>query len=89
MLMTRYSVMTQMSQNKGEVGFGPVTIRHTRWMPPRSMSTNMPAQQMHTVDRMTAGSATFLYCATWNTLADEATMSPPAESPTKNMNIVM
>ena len=59
-LMTRYNVITQMSQNSGEVGFGPVTMRHTRCRPPRSMSTNMPAQQMHTVDRMTAGSATFL-----------------------------
>ncbi len=88
-LMARYSVMTQMSQNKGEVTFGPVTMRHTRWMPPRSMSTNMPAQQMHTVDRMTAGSATFLYSATWNTLADEATMRPPADRPTKNMKHVM
>ena len=59
-LMAKYSVITQMSQNKGDSGFGPVIMRHTRWMPPRSMSTNMPAQQMHTVDRMTAGSATFL-----------------------------
>ena len=49
----------------------------------------MPAQQMHTVDRMTAGSATFLYSATWNTLADEATMRPPADRPTKNMKHVM
>ena len=87
--MTRYNVMTQISQNRGDIGFGPVRMRHTRPMPPRSMSTNMPAQQMHTVDRMTAGSATFLYSTTWNTLADEATMRPPADRPTKNMKHVM
>ena len=40
-------------------------------------------------DTADAGSATFLYCATWNTLADEATMRPPAERPTKNMNMAM
>ena len=44
---------------------------------------------MHTVDRMTAGIATFLYSATWNTLADEATIRPPADKPTKNMNMVI
>ena len=88
-LMTRYNVMTQISQNRGDIGFGPVRMRHTRPMPPRSISTNMPAQQMHTVDRTTAGSATFLYSATWNTLADEATMRPPADRPTKNMKHVM
>ena len=53
------------------------------------MSTNMPARQMHTVERMTAGSATFLYSFTWKTDAEEATMRPPAESPTKNMKQVM
>ena len=81
--------MTQMSQNRGEVGLGPVRMRHTRAMPPRSMSTNIPAQQMHTVEQMTAGSATFLYSATWKTLAEEATMRPPADRPTKNMKHVM
>ena len=53
------------------------------------MSTNMPAQQIHTVDKIMAGTATFLNCAMWNTLADEATIKPPAESPTKNMKHVM
>ena len=64
-------------------------MRQTRWMPPKSMRTNMPAQQMHTVDRMTAGSATFLYSAMWKMLAEDATMRPPAERPTNSMNIVM
>ena len=81
--------MTQMSHTRGEVGLGPVTIRQMRWMPPRSMRTNIPARQMHTVDRMIAGIATALKRLMRNTLAEEATIRPPAESPTKNMNMVM
>ena len=88
-LITRYSVMTQMSHTRGEVGLGPVNRRQMRWMPPRSMRTNMPAKQMHTVDRMIAGMATALKRLMWKTLAEEATIRPPAESPTKNMNMVM
>ena len=38
---------------------------------------------------MMAGSATALNFVIWNTLAEEATIRPPAESPTKNMNMVM
>ncbi len=53
------------------------------------MSTNMPARQMHTVDRITAGMATCLNALMWKTLAEEATMRPPADRPTKNMNMVM
>ena len=81
--------MTHTSHRSGEVGLGPVRMRHTRWMPPKSMSTNMPAAQMHTVERMMAGSATALNFVIWNTLAEEATIRPPAESPTKNMKLVM
>ena len=81
--------MTHTSHTRGLVGFGPTKMRHTRWMPPISMSTNMPAQQMHTVEQMMAGSATFLYSAIWNTLAELATIKPPAERPTKNMKHAM
>ncbi len=49
----------------------------------------MPATQMQAVDRMTAGMATALNLFTWNTLAELATIRPPAESPTKNMNMMM
>ena len=49
----------------------------------------MPARQMHTVDRMIAGMATALKRLMWKTLAEDATIRPPAESPTKNMNMVM
>ena len=89
MLTTRYSVITHMSHMSGDAKLGERSICHTRWTPPKSMRMNMPAQQMHTVESTTAGRATFLYCATWNTLADEATMRPPAERPTKNMNMAM
>ena len=58
-------------------------------MPPKSISTNIPAQQMHTVDRMMAGIATFLYFSMWNTDAELATIRPPADRPTKNMNMAM
>ncbi len=78
-----------MSHRSGDIGFGDTSTFQMRWMPPRSMSTNMPAQQMHTVDRMMAGTATFLNCAMWNTDAEEATISPPADRPTKNMKQVM
>ena len=49
----------------------------------------MPAQQMHTVEQMTAGIATFLKLSMPNTCAELATIRPPAESPTKNMNMAM
>ena len=49
----------------------------------------MPARQMHTVDRIIAGMATALKRLMWKTLTEEATIRPPAESPTKNMNMVM
>ena len=68
---------------------GPVNRRQMRWMPPRSIRMNMPARQMHTVDRMIAGMATALKRLMRKTLAEEATIRPPAESPTKNINMVM
>ena len=77
-----------MSQARGDRKFSPVTMRQMRWMPPRSTSTHTPAQQMHVSDRMTAGSATALYFLMPKMEADEATMRPPAESPTKNMKQV-
>ena len=49
----------------------------------------MPARQMHTVEQITAGSATFLYSAIWNTLAELATIRPPADRPTKSMKQVI
>ena len=78
-----------MSHISGDRKFGPVSMRHTRTTPPRSISTNMPARQMLTVDTITAGSATFLKALMLNTWAELATIRPPAESPTKNMNMMM
>ena len=80
--------MTIMSQARGDMKFSPVNMRQMRWMPPRSTSTQMPAQQMHTSDKMTAGSATALYFLMPKIEADEATMRPPADRPTKNMKQV-
>ena len=81
--------MTQMSQNRGEMKFGEMIRLKMRATPPRSRMTSRPAQQMHTVDMHTAGSATFLNSVTWKIDADEATIKPPADKPTKNMNAAM
>ena len=81
--------MMHTSQNRGEVGFGPTRRRHTRWMPPRSMSMSMPATQMHTMEQMTAGFATALNFSMPKTCAELATIRPPAESPTNSMNMQM
>ena len=64
-------------------------MRQTRATPPRSMSTNAPAQQMHTMDVMTAGTDTRLNDSMPNTCAELATIRPPADRPTKNMNAMM
>ena len=45
--------------------------------------------QMQMSDTRMAGSATFLYSATWKMDADDATIRPPADSPTKNMKQAM
>ena len=88
-LIAKYVVMTIISQAKGDVRFKPTNIRQMRWMPPRSIKMNAPAQQMHAVDVITAGIATFLKDSMRNTWAEEATIKPPAESPTKNMKQVI
>ena len=79
--------MTQMSQNRGEMKFGEMIRLKMRATPPRSRMTSRPAQQMHTVDTHTAGSATFLNSVTWKIDADEATIKPPADKPTKNTRL--
>ena len=81
-------MITIMSQARGDMKFSPVNMRQMRWMPPRSTSTQMPAQQMHTSDRITAGSATTLYFLIPKMEAEEATIRPPADRPTKNMKHV-
>ena len=81
--------MTVMSHRSGDAKFGVRNMFHTRTMPPRSMRTNAPARQMHTVDTMTAGRATFLYSVTWKMEADDATIRPPADRPTRNMKQAM
>ena len=43
---------------------------------------------MHTSDKMTAGSATALYFLMPKMEAEEATIRPPADRPTKNMKHV-
>ena len=77
--------MAHTSQRRGLVGFEPTAIRHIRWIPPTSRRTNIPPQQRHTVEQMTAGSAIFLRLPTWNTLAALATIRHPADNPMKNM----
>ena len=78
-----------MSHASGLTKFNPTNMRHTRATPPRSMSTNAPAQQMHTMDVMTAGTDTRLNDSMPNTCAELATIRPPADRPTKNMNAMM
>ena len=89
MLITRYVVITHMSHASGLVKFKCTNIFQMRWIPPRSIRMNAPAQQMHTVEVMTAGMATRLNDSIWNTCAELATIRPPADRPTKNMKHVM
>ena len=55
------------------------------------MSTmmKMPATIIQTVERIVAGFATTLNDGILKTVADEDTINPPADRPTKNINIVM
>ena len=81
--------MMVISHTSTEEGLGPVSIRQTRWMPPRSIRMNMPAQQMHTIEQMTAGIEIFLKASMLNTCAELATIRPPADRPTNSMNRIM
>ena len=60
------------SHASGLTKFNPTNMRHTRATPPRSMSTNAPAQQMHTMDVMTAGTDMRLNDSMPNTCAELA-----------------
>ena len=48
-----------------------------------------PATTIQTVDRIVAGFATTLKDGILNTVAEEETINPPADSPTKNINIII
>ena len=78
-----------MSHASGDTMLSPVSMRQMRAMPPRSIRTKAPARQMHTVEVITAGRATGLNFSMLNTWAEDATIKPPADRPTKNMNAVM
>ena len=54
-----------------------------------SIMMKTPATIIQTVERIVAGFATTLNDGILNTVADEDTINPPADSPTKNINIVM
>lgn len=81
--------MMHTSHVRGENGFGPVNRRHIFSGLRKSTMTNAAATQMHTVDMMTAGSATFLKRSMPNTWAELATIRPPADRPTKVMKATM
>ena len=87
--MTRYRAITVMSHTSGEITFGVMIIWKMRWMLPRSTRMKPAARQMLTVETTTAGSATFLKRSMLNTCAELATIRPPADRPTKNMNRMM
>lgn len=77
------------SQIKGDLNCGCIIRFKIRNGLPKSTKINKTASMIHTVERIVAGLATFLNDGILNTVADDETISPPADKPTKKTNIVI
>src|SRR4051794_34306085 len=89
MLIVKYRVMTHTSHINGDLNCECRSRFSTRSGLPISIMMKSPATIIHTVERIVAGFATTLNAGILNTVADDETIRPPADRPTKNINIVI